>query len=301
MKSNLWKRCLAVMLCIVIMMVNCNIANIHAESTDVKTFEEDGVVIRVKKQSEWEEGYIAEVTIANHRDSVVRNWKVVANMEGDVESVWNATMISREDATEFINAGWNCNIAKNSEVTYGMRVLGASFEDLNSMAVKKNKRAVKENGYGVEYKITNQYGKCADFEVTIHNTGEEDISNWYLQFNCNAEITNIWDAQIEKQDRPVYTIESEEYNCNIKTGESVTFGFQTKFDNIEDIVSPSESIVESYVDDEILDDDVIDEEELKIYTDIEDCDWNRRMINADSKFVEEEKEKAVVKSLKKIN
>lgn len=80
-------------------------------------------------------------------------------------------------------------------------------------------------------------GKGLEGQITLYNLSEQDIENWRLQFDFEHEITNIWDAEIEKQTGNTYHIKYPSWNSSIKAGGKVTFGFNAKI--IDDIKTPT--------------------------------------------------------------
>ena len=64
-----------------------------------------------------------------------------------------------------------------------------------------------------------------DAGITITNTGTTPITNWVLQFNFAATITQIWNGVIATQSGTKYTIDNAGYNSTIAVGQSVNFGF----------------------------------------------------------------------------
>lgn len=61
--------------------------------------------------------------------------------------------------------------------------------------------------------------------ITITNTGTSPITNWILQFNFAAAITQIWNATVVSHTGTQYTIQNAGYNSTISPGQSVSFGF----------------------------------------------------------------------------
>ena len=82
-----------------------------------------------------------------------------------------------------------------------------------------------QNGYNVIIEVSSAWDSAFNATVTIENTGDKKIENWYLVFKMSNEITNIWNAEIDKKEEEVYTIRNAHWNQDIKVGESVSFGF----------------------------------------------------------------------------
>ena len=63
-------------------------------------------------------------------------------------------------------------------------------------------------------------------DMTIKNTGTTPMSNWTLEFDLAADITNIWGAEIVSRVGNRYVIRAASWNNTIPPGGSITFGFQ---------------------------------------------------------------------------
>jgi alpha-L-arabinofuranosidase len=77
----------------------------------------------------------------------------------------------------------------------------------------------------VSYTLVNSWSSGFQASITITSTGTTTITNWTLQFNFAATITQIWDATIQSHSGTHYVIENAGYNGSIAPGQSVTFGF----------------------------------------------------------------------------
>lgn len=66
--------------------------------------------------------------------------------------------------------------------------------------------------------------------ITIENTGETTIENWSLKFPFQDNISNIWNASIEKHQNGMYTIKNAGWNQDIPVTGNVDFGFSASND-----------------------------------------------------------------------
>ena len=86
-----------------------------------------------------------------------------------------------------------------------------------------------ENIYEAEnYKITftlaSHWNTGYNANIKIENTSDSAIENWYLSFDYNSEISNIWNAQIHEKTQNGYTIKNAVWNQDIPAGGFVEFG-----------------------------------------------------------------------------
>lgn len=61
--------------------------------------------------------------------------------------------------------------------------------------------------------------------IKIENTGDSTIENWYLGFNSENVISDIWDAEVYSCADKEYLIKNVGWNRDIAAGKSVEFGF----------------------------------------------------------------------------
>ncbi len=86
------------------------------------------------------------------------------------------------------------------------------------------------SGLEITFQITSQWEGACNGMVTLHNTSEETIRNWAIQFDRYYEITNIWNGTIYEQKDYQYIIKNNGYNERIPSGESTQFGFTAQTD-----------------------------------------------------------------------
>ncbi len=82
-----------------------------------------------------------------------------------------------------------------------------------------------ELDYEITTNITSSWINHESIDLVLTNTGSDTIHNWYLTFNTLYNIENIWNGTIYETDgNGTYTITSNGWNQDIRTGESVTVG-----------------------------------------------------------------------------
>lgn len=82
-----------------------------------------------------------------------------------------------------------------------------------------------ELDYEITTNITSSWINHESIDLVLTNTGSDTIHNWYLTFNTPYNIENIWNGTIYETDgNGTYTITSNGWNQDIRTGESVTVG-----------------------------------------------------------------------------
>jgi hypothetical protein len=73
---------------------------------------------------------------------------------------------------------------------------------------------------------SSDWGTGFVMEVKIHNNSSTPVNGWTLEFDLDADITNLWDGVIVSRVGTRYTVRNESWNPTIAAnGGEVTFGF----------------------------------------------------------------------------
>jgi hypothetical protein len=86
-------------------------------------------------------------------------------------------------------------------------------------------RSLEDESYTVQESITATWDGHANLEFVFTNTGDETINDWYYTFDFGYEIENPYNCYILEHEGNLYTIGNNDWNQDIKPGESVTIGF----------------------------------------------------------------------------
>ncbi len=78
--------------------------------------------------------------------------------------------------------------------------------------------------YRVTFTVTSYWDAGYNANVKLENTGDSTIENWYLGFDYNNSITNIWNAEISSNEDIEYIIKNVGWNQDIAAGNSIEFG-----------------------------------------------------------------------------
>ena len=98
---------------------------------------------------------------------------------------------------------------------------------INLPAAAENE-SVKEyihDGYTVTYKVVSEWTGNQNVNVTIENTGEEEICGWAVKYETAGEIGGLWNGKIYSEDEDVRIVSAQSYNNVIYAGNKVTFGY----------------------------------------------------------------------------
>lgn len=78
--------------------------------------------------------------------------------------------------------------------------------------------------------ISNSWEGGYQAEITITNISERDIIDWYVTFNCEDTIVDMWNATLVSTENNVYEINNADWNSCISGNANVTFGFIANYD-----------------------------------------------------------------------
>jgi hypothetical protein len=86
-------------------------------------------------------------------------------------------------------------------------------------------RSIESADYSVQENITASWDGHANIEIIFTNNGSETIDDWYYTFDFAYEIENPYNCYIVEHEGNLYTVGNNDWNQDIKPGESVTIGF----------------------------------------------------------------------------
>ena len=92
--------------------------------------------IDYKISSQWDEGFIANVTITNISDREISDWKMEFTYDATIENIWNASVQDKDDEFySILNDGSNQNIASGESVTFGFAAAGSGEEQIENISL----------------------------------------------------------------------------------------------------------------------------------------------------------------------
>lgn len=78
--------------------------------------------------------------------------------------------------------------------------------------------------YKVTFTLTSNWDTGYNANVKLENTGDSIIQNWYLGFDYNNSVTNIWNAEVASNEGIEYLIKNVGWNQDITAGNCIEFG-----------------------------------------------------------------------------
>ena len=85
----------------------------------------------------------------------------------------------------------------------------------------------------VTYTVQNEWDSYRQIQMSITNNSDETLRNWALKFDGAGEITNIWNAEVCKNDGEFIALCNCGYNYEIIPDGTVKFGFQIRGDGLK--------------------------------------------------------------------
>ena len=86
------------------------------------------------------------------------------------------------------------------------------------------------DGYSVEFKLDSKWTGGFNATVTIINTSDNIINNWSIIMPLDESIINIWNAEVSDYGKGNYIIKNADWNQDIPSNGSVSFGFTSNND-----------------------------------------------------------------------
>ena len=211
------------------------------------------VAFQFKKQSDWGQGFVGEVTLTNQSGDDVKDWRVRFEMPQDIQGMWGAKILQHKDGTYLLEPeDWARRIRPGASVVFGFQASPGNsagpqnvlFQPLIAGSAPKDAGAntegqitekpiyagspdvsAKAGGADVQFHILSDWGSGYQAEVAIRNTGDAPIPDWSLRFALPGRITGMWNARIASISGDAYVITPVPYNQTIPPGGEVRFGF----------------------------------------------------------------------------
>lgn len=95
----------------------------------------------------------------------------------------------------------------------------------DSLGEMDTQRIYNGENYRVIFTLEKKEESGHEINVKIENTGEHIIENWYLSYDLNSSILDIWNAEIYRQEQGEYIVKNAGWNQDIPVGGYVDFGF----------------------------------------------------------------------------
>lgn len=186
----------------------------------------DGYNISFEVNDNWNGGYNAKIKIENTSEEDIDNWTLAFDYDGEISNVWNAEILSHDGNRYTIkNVGWNQDIAPGQTIEIGLSGQENFVAEPTDYALISGLNEGNTNDFSVSIQIYDDWGSGCNGNMTITNNSDTTIEDWVLEFDFDAELTSIWNAEIVSHEGAHYIIKNAQHNSNIEPGQSVNIGF----------------------------------------------------------------------------
>lgn len=201
--------------------------------------------------NQWEDGFIADVTVINNTNQALEDWTVSWNFPDDqiIENTWNAQLENSEATAsmQLKNVPWNVQIPVDSSVTFGFQgryqgqntpptefqLNGQSCSDLEKSALRKTvppqeittgplqKLASCSVAYVVQSERLDDYS----LDVEVVADAADPITDWRIQMKLGEDQTlvSLWDGNAWQEGQTI-TVLPVAFNKQLQGTDPLTFG-----------------------------------------------------------------------------
>ena len=187
-----------------------------------------------KVVGEWDKHVNVMVNITNTGNTVIDNWAIKYDIDGEIENIWNAVLYDKlEDSSIIKNAGWNQDINVGETVSFGYILCTENHNTPSEVELISSESIVSINSYETTYNVTNSWETGCIAELYIKNIGESIIEDWIIEFDYENEITSVSGGVIVEKNNNHYVIKNPSYNQNINQGDSAYIQILANLGNVK--------------------------------------------------------------------
>lgn len=184
----------------------------------------------------WEGGFSAKITILNNTELPINKWALSFVSPNVLNNIWNATVIEDSENVHIQGLEWNQTIAVGESIEIGFTGEGSflgfpiSYDLYDLGCVGESNELEAEmtyvsDTYTINQKVYDIWDGGYNASLEIKNTGENEIRNWYLQFENDCSWDSVSNAQVFNYENGIITLKCYEWNANIQPGESVVVNY----------------------------------------------------------------------------
>lgn len=174
-----------------------------------------------------------------------RMWKRILALMLVIGMTFSATNVS-------VYAQENIEAVEDEEVVIATTSETATTDESGNWDQITTENVFEGENYRVIFTLNSYWDDGYNATIKLENIGESTIENWYLSFDYNSVITNIWNAEISTTNENKYVIKNLGWNKDISVGNSIEFGISSNQafkgfpDNYEIIGTSTEVKEEDY-------------------------------------------------------
>lgn len=207
------KKILCLLLSAVIILTGIFSENkVLARDVKEKNYLEQGYQVCFSLDKIWSGGYQATVMIKNTGDDKIENWSLKFSLDSKISNIWNAVMAKNGEDYIVKNSGWNQDIAIGGSVSFGFVAEGdfPGFPERCTVITKSV--IVQSSDYEVLYELKEDWGDGFNAVIQVKNISDRDIEDWKINFDYEAEISEMWNAVVTQRQGHRYFIDNDGNN-----------------------------------------------------------------------------------------
>lgn len=221
------KKVISFVLCF-IFMLNLITQTVFADNTkDTAVFLSNDCIINYTIVNEWDGNQQINVSITNNSEEPIRNWAVKFDTQDSVINPWNALVYINADGICVLrNCTYNYEISPNESISFGFQLQGDNLT-LPSNITLCNKTIDSTSDCEVDYDIYDSWDGGFAASISITNISNNPLEAWFLSFDGNFQIDDLWNANLTVNDRNHYIISSDINSNPIGANETKTFNIRS--------------------------------------------------------------------------
>lgn len=208
-------------------------------------YEGNGFQVKFQLQDCWDGGFNAKVRIDNTGELEIRNWCIAFDYQGALTNVWDAFLTSSDAGNIIVkNAGWNGDIAVGQGVEFGISCNENFVGFPGEYQILGQFNSLDTEDYCIAYEVVSEWGDGFNANLLVTNNTDAPIEEWYLEFDYNVEISNLWNGTIVSNENNHFVVNNHGFNSTIQPGETITIGFTGRY--LDDQICPSNRVLHTF-------------------------------------------------------
>lgn len=193
-------------------------------------------------QTDWVTGFTGEISITNRGSQRINNWRLEFDFDRSIVQIWNARVVSLT-GTRYVVEGlsYDSFIDPGAKVTFGFNGSPGSVtvppRNYRLTADAPPPPPSTSGGVTLKYRTTSDWGSGFVGEVSIKNTGTQEINGWQVSFDLKRTLSNWWNAVPVQSQNGHFVFGAASYNGSIVPGQEITFGFQGAPGNVAGVAN----------------------------------------------------------------
>lgn len=219
-----FKKITALLVSIGIIFSPANINVFAEDNSELGVYDGDNFQVSYSIKDNWESNYIVDVSVKNTTDTTIEDWCLIYLSTDKITDIWNAAVEQNNNITVISNSVYNQDIAPGEIVSYSFCVDTEELYFPDKFELVSEPSVLNDSAYSISFDVINDWGEGYNAGLTITNTSDTIIEDWYLNFDWNEDIDYLWNAKYTDFSENHKRFNNSEYNQNIAPGDSVTIG-----------------------------------------------------------------------------